>query len=821
MTIHASSTTHDDTAEDDATLAADIEGACARIAPMWPLDRLIAVNPFWPRIDQPIATVAAELAARSGAALLMPRAWYREQLRRGQLRPEHLRAAIDLEGASIAPAELEALAASDAPASPRCARVMDVVAPPQDGAGFPAWRDFVIHGISQFCAAYYDGGQAELGPDREGGLFAAWRRHAAVDRSPALRMGLAAYRAAVGELPSCADAMIRRGVVALEIPTPSRAVYLEGLLLDVLGWASWCAGRRWTARLAGDDDRDLVELLAIRVAWEVALLRTATADGLGRWRLAMAAWPGIEAAARVAHAHDWVLQRAVELAAHERIARELPRGLAVARPTDAAVQAVFCIDVRSEVIRRALEAEDPAVQTVGFAGFFGLPIEYRPVGASAARPQLPGLLAPQMRVTDTDVDAAVATRRAARLRDDAIWKGVRTGASSSFGFVDAYGVAYVVALLGDAFGRGPRAERAGLSVRDDARRRPRLTHHVDGTDVTLEERCRLAEGILRGMGLVRDFARLVVLVGHGSESRNNPHAAGLDCGACCGQTGEVNARAAAALLNEPEVRAGLRARGLALPDSTHVLAALHNTTTDELRVFERDAVPPTHRGDLERLERWFGAATVRARRERAPRLGLAGLDDAALGAAILDRARDWSQVRPEWGLADNAAFIVAPREHVRHLDLGGRSFLHDYRADDDPGFAILEAIITAPMVVTHWINLQYYASTVDNGRYGSGDKVLHNVVGGHLGVFEGNGGDLRLGLPLQSLHDGTRWIHTPLRLGVFIEAPRHAIEAVLAKHPPVRALVENGWLHLFQIDAVERRIRRWHRGWIPAGEAIG
>ena len=129
-------------------------------------------------------------------------------------------------------------------------------------------------------------------------------------------------------------------------------------------------------------------------------------------------------------------------------------------------------------------------------------------------------------------------------------------------------------------------------------------------------------------------------------------------------------------------------------------------------------------------------------------------------------------MRPEWGLAGNAAFIVAPRERSRHIDLEGRAFLHDYRFEDDKDHAILEAIMTGPLVVAHWINFQYYASTVDNARYGCGNKVLHNIVGGHLGVFEGNGGDLRIGLSLQSLHDGERWVHAPLRLAVFIEAPR-------------------------------------------------
>jgi uncharacterized protein YbcC (UPF0753/DUF2309 family) len=124
--------------------------------------------------------------------------------------------------------------------------------------------------------------------------------------------------------------------------------------------------------------------------------------------------------------------------------------------------------------------------------------------------------------------------------------------------------------------------------------------------------------------------------------------------------------------------------------------------------------------------------------------------------------------------------------------------------------------MTAPMVVANWINMQYYGSVVDNRRFGSGNKVLHNIAGGAIGVLEGNGGDLRVGLPLQSLHDGRRWVHEPLRLSVFIEAPEAAMEDIIERHELVRQLVENGWLHLFRIggdDGVYRRTanRAWER----------
>lgn len=338
-------------------------------------------------------------------------------------------------------------------------------------------------------------------------------------------------------------------------------------------------------------------------------------------------------------------------------------------------------------------------------------------------------------------------------------------------------------------------------------RTPRITGRVDGQPLSLDERCQLAESMLRVMSLTRGFARLVVLVGHRGGTRNNPHAAGLDCGACCGQTGEVNARAAAALLNETDVRAGLAARGIEIPTTTRFVAGLHNTTTDDVTLFDHDAaVFETHQREIADLKSTFALASTAARRERAPRLGLEQLSDTALHAAVVERSKNWAEVRPEWGLAGNASFLVAPRERSRHLDLGARAFLHDYRFEEDADFTVLEQIMTGPMVVTHWINFQYYASTVDPTRYGSGNKVLHNVVGGHLGVFEGNGGDLRIGLSIQSLHDGEHWVHVPLRLSVFIEAPRPAIDRVLAKHSKLRELVDNEWLHLFQIDATERSI---------------
>jgi uncharacterized protein YbcC (UPF0753/DUF2309 family) len=804
------------------SLAAAIERACARIAPTWPLDRFLAVNPLWGFVEEPLPQVAARLASLSGARCVMPRAWFRDAWREGRFTARHLERAIAESGESVALEELlRSLDVEEPEARPR-ATVCDLLDRALDTGRSPSWRELATHAISQFCAAFFDDGQARVGPDRTGGLYAAWLRHVAHDHTPRLLMGLAGFGELVRALPQTPAALRTVALEELGVPEAEREAYLTALLLGVNGWAAWCAYLRWQARLAGGDDDHLPQLLAIRAAWELLLFRAHRARGLEvPWRAELASWPGLEERSREAQRVDWLLQRALELAYQEPLRRELVAACAAprAQAEPPRVQMAFCIDVRSEVFRRALESSDPEIATLGFAGFFGAPLEYRALGACDARPQLPGLLAPTLRAEDVGAPRALAARRSFRLEASRVWKSFKGAAVSAFSFVEGLGLLYAGKLVSDSVGATrpvPDPERAGLSAAELGQRKPRLAGRVGGAALSAADRAALAAGILRAMSLTRGFARLVVLAGHGSRSVNNPHAAGLDCGACCGQTGEVNARAVAALLNEPAVRAALAEAGIAIPDSTHFLAALHETTTDRVVLFDQDELPASHREDFAALARALQAAGLRARAERAAALGLAQLEEpSTLARAVARRASDWSQVRPEWGLANNAAFVVAPRERTRGLDLEGRAFLHEYRWQEDTDFSVLELILTAPMVVTHWINFQYYASTVENRRYGSGNKVLHNVVGGHLGVFEGNGGDLRIGLPLQSLHDGQRWVHTPLRLSVFLEAPREAIDRVLARHERVRQLVENGWLHLFQIDATEGVVwRRARSGWM-------
>jgi uncharacterized protein len=335
----------------------------------------------------------------------------------------------------------------------------------------------------------------------------------------------------------------------------------------------------------------------------------------------------------------------------------------------------------------------------------------------------------------------------------------------------------------------------------------------------IETKADLAHKILHSMGLAQRQAPLVLLVGHASQSANNAHAASLDCGACCGQSGEINARVLASVLNDPDVRSKLEQRGVQISPNTSFIAALHNTTTDELDTFDLDLLNQQTRDQWEYLQPSFNLAFEQVRRERAASLGIeADSSNQDLLKKLRIRANDGAQTRPEWGLTGNASFLIAPRERSLGIDLQGRCFLHEYNHSQDPDYKILELLMTAPMLVTHWINWQYCASTCDPERMGSGNKVLQNVVGGHIGVFEGNGGDLRIGLSKQSLHDGENWVHEPIRLTVIIDAPQEAIGQIIARHEAVRNLIHNGWLHLWCFSDqgfLSFKDKRWRQVTLP------
>ncbi len=814
-----------------AVEAAAVE-ACSRIAPLWPLKHFVAVNPFLGLSARGYHAVCASMHRIAGVNMLMPRSFYRRAVAEGAIGEHDLQGALSAAPADWnAPANVAALRSAlaqdprtrttHAAHVPTVAQVLDSLA---GGDAVESGTAFMVDEISKWCAAYFDEGQSVWRlPGRAMPAYRAWRAVARYDRNPEV-MGIGDFRELIAGLPeepldAIAEVVRRQGV-----PDGALADYLHQALLDIAGWAGYARYLVWSDALRGRANETLVHLLAIRISWGYALFAQR------RDQAFLDAWHRAMIVAGLPHRDEQLgddPDLCVDIIAHEAYEASRRRALFASLPpsqsqgadgaqTRPPAQAVFCIDGRSEIYRRALERAWPRAVTLGFGGFFGFPIEYVHFGDTHGDPRCPALIAPSHVVCEGIRGATPAQTASARhivhlrRRVAAAWNAFTSSAVSSFLFVETLGLFFGATIARELIAPPrPRGEtRLGPTLE------PQI---VDGrrTGLNTDERLALAESALRGMSLTAGFARLVLLVGHGSTSANNPYATSLNCGACGDYSGEANARVAADVFNDPAVRRGLRERGIRIPDDTWFLGCRHDTATDELTIFDAGEAPETHRDDIAAALEAVRGASEMARRDRAPALGIAvgrGTD-----RAVLARSRDWSQVRPEWGSAGNAAFIAAPRGRTAGADLRGRAFLHEYdwRSDRDNG--TLERIMTATVVVATWINLQYYGSTVDNARLGSGSKTIHNVAG-IIGVLEGNAGDLKAGLPWQSVHDGSRFVHEPVRLSVIVEAPPEAIARVVAGNETVRDLVENRWLHLFAMDDAGRVAQRYAGAgtWAPA-----
>jgi uncharacterized protein YbcC (UPF0753/DUF2309 family) len=575
-------------------------------------------------------------------------------------------------------------------------------------------------------------------------------------------------------------------------------------------------------------------------------------------------------------------------------------------------QFAFCIDVRSEVFRRHLEQRG-GYETFGFAGFFGLPVSFRPLDEPHEAELCPVLLRPKhvVREVPRTYDARTAQRR--RLTQHAAKSGrellhdLKHNVITPYVMVEAVGWFFGWPLIGKTlFPKWYDRIAAWLAARVfpkvattltvdklttaeaeemvavDQRRRIlewlRSRRQVEGTALTperleairlqalgehhesavtpgelghllvltkahetrlldeLRQACRInprettaridqmvrtgfttteqayyVETALRLMGLTTTFARLVFLCGHESHSQNNPYESSLDCGACGGSGGLPNARTFATIANRTGVRELLAQRGIIIPSDTQFVAAVHDTTTDRLTIADLEDVPSTHRRELAQVMDDLAGASADSAAERHGRLEGRTTVASASGDAIRRRSHDWAQVRPEWGLARNSLFIIGGRRLTYGTDLEGRSFLHSYDYRIDPDGKLLEVIMTAPLIVAEWINLEYYFSTVAPEMFGSGSKVYHNVTG-RIGVMSGNMSDLRMGLPRQSLLNGHRPYHEPMRLTAVIEAPRTVVDTIVQRQPLLKQLFTHRWIKLVVLDPVDRASYRMNGG---------
>lgn len=780
------------------TLTKASDAAARAIPPAWPLASSVAVNPFLGQTGETLSQVGARLGRVGGVPVTMPRSWFATRITDGTITDADILAAIAGQGIDDLPDldRIKALAQIDMAPLKAQPTIADLAA---KASGID-WPGIIADRFGGWAGGYFDQGQALWAAPRRRGAYDAWRQTAVHDLTPEIA-GLKGFAQFVSETPDIADDAKQRMISDLGLPEAALETYLHQLLFTMGGWAQVARYHLWQAELAGLDDQTITDILAIRLVWENALF-VQYKDQIG------AEWEAVKQAhaAPITPDTDMIANTILQEAWERAVQRDLAQTLAAptshineARPP---LQAAFCIDVRSEVFRRALESVQPGIQTLGFAGFFGLIPAHKDFASDVEERRLPVLLNPSLTSTGQGDDPQADQAARFKARANRAWGRFKLAAVSSFAFVEATGPLYAAKLVRDAL-HIPAKDAPHAPA-------PRLDPGLE-----LPAQIDTAETILRAMSFTRNFARLVVLAGHGANVVNNPFASGLHCGACGGYSGEVNARLLAALLNNTDVRAGLVAREITIPDDTLFMAALHDTTTDAVTLYDQDFPAPAHQADIKQARDWFAATGIVTRGERALRLPRAGnSDDVRL------RSRDWSETRPEWALAGCKAFIAAPRRRTSGKSLEGRAFLHDYDWSQDKGFSVLELIMTAPVVVASWISLQYYGSTVAPDTFGAGNKLLHNVTGG-IGVVEGNGSTLRAGLPWQSVHEGDSYAHDPLRLSVCIEAPRDAMNDVLARHDGVRALFDNRWLHLFALDEQGQMAWRYDGGlnWVPVQKA--
>ena len=796
---------------DENALLDILRQACKKIAPVWPLKNFVAVNPYLGLSNQKFEDAAQQLATAGGIEMTLPISFYRNKISEGKIKTEDIAVALAKKSFGNPVCVHEFISSLDISNDQgQNNSTIDTLIDVASLYTKKDWGRFVTSRISIWAASYFDNGQAVwVVANQRSGLFSSWKIEAELDLTPEI-IGLKSFRKKVMALPDQPLKAVQAALKILEVPSDGISIYLHRLLLRVGGWSAYAARIDWDSELYRGKDGKEIEFLAILICWEACILQCLDCPELHfKWEEAKNILTAVNIQKVISPdlAQKLILQDAFDVAAQREIIQKFQTqkhreniGL-----TQNKAQAIFCIDVRSEVFRRNLELVDPEIETIGFAGFFAFPINYIPVGHKTGKAQCPVLLqtgpAILEQIGDKETNLRAYSSRVHNYQVQQIWKSFKSGAITCFSFVSPIGLSYLPKLFTDSFGLTrpvPHPDKADLKGKFLKNKHVSLevsTYGDISVGIPVDQRIQMAKNALKAMSLTENFARFILIVGHASTTVNNPHATGLDCGACGGHSGESNARVAAAVLNDKDVREYLQVENIFIPDSTLFLACLHDTTLDELNIFNEHEIPENRKEELDDLKKSITQAGHASRTERALRMSIKGNID----TAISYRSKDWSQTRPEWGLAGCSSLIIAPRERTKGINLGGRSFLHSYIWKKDEGFSVLELIMTAPMVVATWISLQYYASTVDNKTFGSGNKTLHNVTAG-VGVLEGFSGDLRVGLPLQSIHDGESYQHEPLRLNVIIEAPIKAMNTVLEKNLSIRNLCDNGWLHLLAMN---------------------
>ncbi len=521
-------------------------------------------------------------------------------------------------------------------------------------------------------------------------------------------------------------------------------------------------------------------------------------------------------------------RRILHLAYERAHEREILRGLASHRKYRGLfdqsqrppAQVFFCLDEREESMRRALEEANPLVETYSAAGYFGIAVDYKGIDDPHGAAFCPVVVKPKHAIMEQPKAGDSGLLESRRWRRRVLGVLMRNSFVSSKTLLrgwlstSALGLLSAVPLIGHllaprryallrdwlnkAFLPEPRTELT--LMRNTKQSQGALSGLLMG--FTAEEKAERVASVLGPAGLVRDFARLVVILGHGSSSLNNPHESAHDCGACGGRRGGPNARLFASMANRPEVRERLGKRGIDIPPDTWFVGGYHDTCNDDIDLFDFDAVPASHLAELESIRSSFDEARMQNALERARRFESLPADANAERALrhVEERSEHLAQPRPEYGHCTNSVCIVGRRSLTRGLFLDRRAFLVSYDANVDPANDALAALLAAAVPVCAGISLEYYFSFVDNDRYGCGTKLPHNVTS-LMGVMDGHASDLRTGLPWQMVE-----IHEPVRILFVVETTPDRLEKVIENNTALKRLLENRWIRVATIDPDSARV---------------
>ena len=495
-------------------------------------------------------------------------------------------------------------------------------------------------------------------------------------------------------------------------------------------------------------------------------------------------------------------ERTIRHRVYDALMRHAPREL----PRPPAFQAVFCLDEREESFRRHLEEVAPDCETFGTAGFFNVAMYHQGASDAHPRPLCPVAIRPEHYVAEIESDGERFARRSRRLQRRAVgFLGYNVHLGSRLPvrgavLMAAFGwLALVPLVLRVVFpwlsSRWKRAHETSIAAErthlqlDRTDRPPPIGTH---SGFTVREMADIVRRVLEDIGIADRLSRLVLVIGHGSISLNNPHESAHDCGACGGGRGGPNARAFAQMANDRRVRELLAGEGLSIDASTWFVGAQRNTCNNTLTFFDDDLVPAARQPIFAQAGEAIEIARRREAHERCRRFDAVPrwYPPLAALAHVEGRAADLAQPRPEYGHATNAFCIIGRRVRTRGLFLDRRAFLVSYDPTLDRDGAILARILAAVVPVVAGISLEYYFSYVDPSGYGCGTKLPHNVTS-LLGVMDGAQSDLRTGLPWQMVE-----IHEPTRLAIVVEGTPGRVRHVVQDNPAIERLVRNRWIWL-------------------------